>query len=285
MGDNGDNTSGPAPLGLRGPYAMPENLNLPDMPEFSPHTLTYLLVIVAVVGLALCLVGRKLARGLCMLAGLAGGGGAAYAIMAGGSREMLFIGVAIGAVAGLVAAWLLFRVCMGLALATVLGLAAPAIGLALQGNLPPLIPDSARALVRDVAETAEQAAKRDVDVEQTDPEDLVGRLRAIVDDEVEAAGGWWKGMGRGGRYTTIFAAAAGALVGMVIGLVAPEMTAAIISSFLGALLIVTSLCGVDVPRIEAFVPQTVTTRLTAIGLITAAGWALQWIVFRRKADK
>lgn len=267
---------------------MPENVNLPDLPEFSPETLTYLLAIVTAVGLALCLAGRRLARGICMLAGLTGGGGAAYAMMAGGDRQMLFIGVAVGAVAGLVAAWLLFRVWMGVAMATVLGLAAPAVGLALQGNLPPLIPESARQLVRDVTDAAEQATTGEVDVSELDPEQtsgLAGRLRSVVDDQIEAIAAWWRQTKGAGRYTTMFAAAAGALVGMVIGLVAPQMTAAIISSLLGAVLIVASVCGMDLPQIQAFVPQTATTRAIAVGLITTVGWALQWIVFRRKTDK
>ncbi len=268
---------------------MLEDIDLSSLVDLAPQAITALLAVTAAVGLVLCLVGRKLIRTVCAVAGLAGGGAVAYAMIPGDSgQQMLFIGIVIGAVVGLIVFWLLFRVWMGLLLAAILGLGAPMAGLVLHDNLPPIIPQSAGQFVHDLTEAAEQVAERDPEKSRSDvpsvPQ-LAGRVRQMGEEQIEAISTWWEQTSRGDRYTTMLSAGVGALVGLVIGLIAPQFTAALASSLLGAIMLVSAVCGMDIPLLQGVMPQTLPGRAAAVGLITIIGWALQWIVFRRKADK
>ena len=268
---------------------MPEDIDLSSLADFAPQAMTVLLALTAAVGLVLCLLGRKLLRTVCAVAGLVGGGAVAYAMVpADSSQQMLFIVIVGGAVVGLIVSWLVFRVWMGLILAVLLGLGAPVVGLAMHDNLPPIIPPSAGQVLHDLTEAADDVTKRDPDEEQPDLSSvskLTGQVRQMVDEEFEAIGTWWEQTSSADQYTTMLAAGVGALVGLIVGLIAPQFTAALASSMLGAALIVAGVCGMDLPQLEWIVPQALLGRMAAVGLITIVGWVLQWIVFRRKADK
>ena len=268
---------------------MLADIDLSSLVDFAPQAITALLAVAAAVGLVLCMVGRKLIRTVCAVAGLAGGGAVAYAMVpADSGQQMLFIGIITGAVVGLVVFWLLFRVWMGLMLAVILGLGAPMAGLVMHDNLPPVIPQSAGQFVHDLTEAAEQASERDPEKSGSDVpsvSELAGRVRQMGEEEIEAIRSWWEQTSSGDRYTTMLSAGVGALVGLVVGLIAPQFTAALASSLLGAIMLVSAVCGMDIPRLESVMPQTLPGLAAAVGLITIIGWALQWIVFRRKADK
>lgn len=259
-----------------------------------PELLTLLLGLVTVMGLVLCLLGRRLARSACTLASVAGGGATAYALARGSTgQELLFVWIIAGGIVGLVVGWFLFRVWMGLALGLVLGLAASTVTLALQDNLPPLVPESARNLWRDVTApiTQDQSPDQDkdtVDVKQLPQllgEPLRERLRPVLDDELEALDTWWTATSAGARSVLVVAVGAGVLIGLIVGLIGPHLTATVLSSLLGAVLIVGSVGGMDLPRIEAFLPHGPTAQIGAASLITVAGVLLQWTIFRRKTDK
>ena len=136
---------------------MLQNVDLSSVLDLGPQAVTFVLAVVAVVGLVLCLIGRKLARAMCMALGLAGGGAIAFAVMpGGGDQQVVFIAIIAGCALGTVLSWLLFRVWMGLAMALMLGLVTTSVALALQGNLPPLVPESGDKLIADVGAAAEQ---------------------------------------------------------------------------------------------------------------------------------
>ena len=278
---------------------MPANGDWSILLEQRPELLTVLLALIAALGLVLCLLGRRLTRSLCTLVGVAGGGGAAYALARGTvGQEMLFVWIIAGAVAGLLLGWFLFRAWMGVTLALMLSVAASTVALVVQDNLPPLVPESARNLWQEVAGPIAdgQAVDDDQDdveaelpqlrqVPQLLTEPLAERLQPVLVDEGKALVDWWRQSSATGRLILIIAAGVGGLIGLIVGLLGPQFTAALISSLMGAVLIVGGVGFMNISQIEAVLPPTALARIVAVSLITIAGTLLQWTVLRKKTDK
>ena len=291
---------------------MPSDTDWSTLLELRPELLTVALALITVLGLVLCLLGRRLLRSLCTLTGIAGGGGAAYALARGGAGDqMLFAWIILGAMAGLVIGWFLFRIWMGVTLALILAVAGSALALLLQDNLPPLVPDSARQLWQELRApaaadqpsddgegTAEdratgEAALRAVAEAELGLKELVQtlaaapreRLKPVVDDEAKALRTWWRTTSAGNRSIALAAASIGGLGGLIFGLMAPHVTATLVSSLLGAVLVVTSIGLSPLPQLAPVVPRSGMARLGAVSLITVGGVLVQWTIFRKKTDK
>ena len=230
-----------------------------------------------VVGLAVWLLGRKLARPMCAVSGvvLGGLGGLMLGEMLqeqGAFVIPLVIGAGIG---GGLLATLLFRVWMGLSGAVLLALVVPAAVLIWQGT--PL-DAAATQPAEDTEQTDDQAESQaekqreqarqqreaadadapsgeDADSEDTGPtaKDLIpaearrqlsekiGEAREVArtwyDQQKDRLGAWWDGLGGSGRMVLYVAAAVGAFVGLTLGLTVPYTAAAVQSALVGAILL------------------------------------------------
>ena len=227
-------------------------------------------------GLALLLLGRKMARPGCALTGLvlAGMGALAAAEQLGG-RNLMVVWIVAGSAIGCVAAWLLYRVWMGISCAILLALAAPAASVFWEGTtLPPVVAPATQS---------DEEAPAETDSGQSNPltrmiESQGQVIRTRWEDQLEPAG----------RRMISIAAAAGALVGLVGGLFMPNVAAAFQSALIGSLLILISSKGLVAnyaPQHTGFLPHQPRTALLLLGLITAIGIAIQWTLLRSKADK
>jgi hypothetical protein len=262
---------------------MPSESDWSNLLEMRPELQTLLLVLAGGMGLALCVLGRRLVRTLGTFCGIICGAAGAYALTRSvAGEQMLLIWVAVGAFGGLLLGWCLFRVWMGLALALVLTLAGLIGTVLLQGNLPPLAAET-RQLVNDLyAQPLPDDAKS---VEKLLAADHLARQRKVRDDQLKSLDAWWKLTDAKQRWIMFGAAAAGGLIGLVVGLGTPHFTAILISALCGAVMLVASVGLLNIPAISVLVRGSPTRFGTAVGLITAAGTLLQWTIFRRKTDR
>jgi hypothetical protein len=247
----------------------------------------------SVLGLILCMTGRKLARPLFALAGMSLGAAIAFILPKGTTDPtMSLVWIIAGGVVGVVLGFLLFRIWMGIGLALVLALAIPAVGLALHGQLPSLESVTDENLMMPFGrQTTAPRDNDDTDApsgaagEMLPVDEIIESMRRFVDSQDEAIGDWWDDLGAGGQYTVTFCAGAGALIGLFIGLIGPYFAASVIAALIGSSLVLSSLQQLNLPYLDSRLPSTPRAVLMTIGLITAACVIVQWTVFRRKADK
>ena len=302
------------------PFELPQ-LDMSSLVESPESVLAIALWFGAALGLTLWLAGRRLSRPVITIGGLLLAAVAAMAFT-GQWPPTPLQALAIGAsgLAGALVAFLLFRIWMGVTAAAVLGLAAPLAMLIWLGTgLPPGPWDAAdpedttappTAQVDPEDTTAPPTAQVDpedttapptaqVGPEEAPPGDepagesikslaLAAQVKSFVARQRAAAEAWWQDdVGSALQQTAMVIAAGGALLGLVAGLVFPRMTAAAQSAFVGALLLMG--CGCCLLRDVSWtggisLPGAPRPFLITLGLITAAGITLQWMIFRRRAD-
>ena len=242
-----------------------------------PELSLWLLVAGLVTGLMLWLLGRRLFRPMCALSGLLLGGISSFIIareMSATQTTQLAVSVA-GAVAGCVAAWLMFRLWMGLAGAIILAAAATLSLVVVDG-----IPLPAVSL-------------EDVRIERTEADgepddDDTGRPGITINAPVDTLGVWWDERAGGERTGLIFAGCIGAVVGVVAGLLWPYAAASWQTALIGAtLLFITGIRLAERVAGESAIPLPTAPagQLAIVGLITLVGVLLQWTIFRKPADK
>ncbi|MEE9211309.1 MAG: DUF4203 domain-containing protein [Phycisphaeraceae bacterium] len=235
------------------------------------------LIAAVLLGVGLWLMGMRLARPACAVSGLVLGGlvAAAVAQEAGNSQYVLFFLIAGAITCGLVA-WLLFRVWMGLSGALLLALVFSIAALAAQGSgLPP---------------------QANTDALMIDPAEIVGgeainqlwqNLKTVYEQQKTDMGVWWDGLGGSGRMSVIVVGIGGAVGGLLLGLILPYLAASFQSALVGAVLIVYGglpLIAANAPQMYSSLPTTTRLRLLTVGLITILGVAIQWTLFKHKAD-
>lgn len=218
--------------------------------------------LVAVAGVALWLLGRSLARPLGAVIGLLAGAVAAATVPIDRFGPLLII---LGSFLGCVVAWLLFRIWMGTVAAAV------AATLVFLGFL--LGPDVSAALATGGADSLGNLA------EAPSAEQVATDLKAAAQDR-------WEALRESQGVIAIGAAVAAGLVGLLLGLLAPYGAASVVCALGGTLMVAASLASwarmVGWSWPEAWDdPMHV---LAAVGLITAVGVALQWMIFRSRAD-
>lgn len=248
-----------------------------------PTTLTgvwqAVLFVVAGMGLAFWVLGRWMAPVCCAAGGLAIGAVVGAVVPQLLQWEgSLVIWVAGSALLGCVLAWLLFRLWMGMSVATILAVVTPMVALTLMGNTLPIQPG--RMLV-DLIQTSSATPPSDADQGQ----DMLTQYCAQQWQQTRAT---WENFTAGTRQVVILSAGAGGLAGMVIGLVGPFVSAAVGSAFLGAgaaWLCARALLAVHAPAAAGWIDTGPAGTLTVLGLITLVGVVIQWIISTDRTDK
>ncbi|MEX0777446.1 MAG: hypothetical protein WD042_17210 [Phycisphaeraceae bacterium] len=259
---------------------MPSAPDLNTMLDHVPTVGVWALIAMVVLGLALWLLGRKLARPGCAVAGLAVGMFVGLVVAdALDAHQSLPIYLVAGGIIGGVLAALLFRVWMGASLALFLALAAPAASLVLRGAPPPAAPTDIQQLMIDTTRPG---------TAQRSPQDLWLIIRSIYQQQTQHIANWWRELGSTGWTIVIVAATIGAAVGLLLGLLRPYAAASVQSALVGGALWLAGLRGlmaVYAPDQTAWAPTSPRAWLVVLGLITAAGVLLQWTLWRRRADQ
>lgn len=274
-------------------------------------------------GLVLLVLGSKLARPMCVFSGLVLGGvgglilGEALADQ-GGIVLAMVIGTAI---AGALLSGLLFRVWMAISGALIFGLAAS--GAALLWQAPPeAMSDAApQANVTTLSESDENGKttiheqigavtdqfRDNVTSAMTGDEEsgapatisfdetaqkvgaaILDALRGMSSYYLESLKAWWAEAGSGAKGGMMLIGLVAAVIGLLLGLIGPYKAASVQSAVAGSVLILFSsfsLLAQLMPEHLDWLPATPRRVLICLSLITAAGLALQWTIFKRKTDK
>ena len=269
--------------------------------DHAPGTGPWLFIVAALAGLALWLLGRKLARPMCSLTGILAGAAIALTLpmplaVGEGLPATLkqLVWVLLLALAGAVMAWLLFRVWMGLTCAVVLGVALPTAVLLWQGAPAKEAPEQGEDLFIDTGEAAPSAGSAPAPTVEDPPssagpsaswhDQLSGALRA----QGEAAREWWGQRQAGVRTKATVLVAIGLVAGLIFGIAAPSTAAGVQSALVGSALMLLAAVGLLHGQDAEQLPWPVRdppSFLAAAGLITSLGVVLQWTVFRRRADR
>ncbi len=226
------------------------------------------------VGLVLWLAGRRLARMCCAGCGLVLGGAVAWAACREvGAASQSLIWVALGSVAGFLFALLMFKVWMGVSCGVLLALTIPAVSLVWEGVDPP-----------PTQELFPQAAQQN---DLQDPDALIAYLAGMYDRQREVLSSWGGDLDPGRLRTLVFAAAAGALIGLMAGLAFPYPVAAFESALVGAGLMMLGVLGIfasQMPGASGWVADQPRVLIVVLGLITLMGVGIQWTISKPKTD-
>lgn len=268
-------------------------------------------------GVFLWLFGRRIIRPTVTMAGLAGGAILAGAIgrtMTDGNAVIVF--VIVGAIVGALATWMLFRIWMALLLAATLAAIAPWAVIAWEGVTPPPDPtadlkSTARDIIEDGVEQlnggADDEAEADGDLpsflprifgnpdeaEADEPPDEQPGLARRLNDAAQAGWNnlktWWHDdLSASARWLIVTAAAAMAISGLLIGLIFPNLGAAIVASLIGSGIVLSAvlrLGGKYLGDAADWLPGTPRGVLITVIAMTIAGALIQWTVLRPRADK
>ncbi|MEO0482580.1 MAG: hypothetical protein AAF138_03070 [Planctomycetota bacterium] len=234
---------------------------VPRLIEAWPIETIAIPAVVLVAGLALWLAGAKLIRPVFAVLGLALGAGAGYLIVPQFGWETIFgvssplIGLAAGGLIGLIGAFMLYRLAMGLSGGAALALvAALAAGAYLRANPTP---DPGGDLSSELAESrpAQELLfdgvpldNQFLDSDQINeigegirehldgkrPENAFEEARAVLDQFALWAKDLWNDLPTRDRFVLLTAAIGAFTIGLAFGLAAPKKAAAIVSAPFGA---------------------------------------------------
>ena len=241
-------------------------------------------IVAAVVGVVLCLVGGRLIKPSLGVTGLVVGGATGMTLGAqAGGTNMLIAAVAVCAIVGCVLAVWLFRVWVAVSLAVLLGLTVPAISLAWQVREPLPNAEAVETIrVDDMKVDLERVTKPDQGF------DLAATVRELTTYISEAAGEAWGKLTPAAQRTLLGLAAAGAAVGLVLGLLLPKLAACLISATTGGALLLAGAFPIVhrwAPDFQGWLPADSRDVALMLGLITALAALVQWTFWRRRADK
>ena len=268
----------------------------------------------ALAGVVLWLLGRRLIRPLFALVGLAGGAVVALWLLARYAPDIAPLGwVIAGAVVGaLVLGFLLWRIALALVATAVAVVLVPgAVILATPMDAPavwePIVEARDQALeamntpapdeggegeaegARDTADAEGSGGGRGAGNEAED--DLPSATEPLVEgwaNAAEAFNGWWDELPTSRKGWLVIAAVGGGLLALLVGLGLPQFTAALLTALSGSLLV---LPGID--RVIDFLPTSAAEAismpplLVALALLvsTIVGALVQWLLFRRPSEK
>jgi len=254
------------------------------------------------VGLVLWLLGRRLLRAGVVISGLILGGLAGLLLGESLADEGAYVLPMVigGGISGALLAWLLFRVWMALSGAVIVALVVPAIMIVWQGVPTPELPTTTDFRDRlqlqmegppSLGETFEIDQPQEEQASQgrimTFFNDIMAVLRQLYINEVEDIQNWWDQQPTTTRNTLMAAAGIGAIIGLLLGLLLPNISAAGQSSLAGALLIVFTgralLSHFATDQMQWL--YNARPLIITIGLITVLGVLLQCTWLSRKADK
>ncbi|MFA9478178.1 hypothetical protein ACERK3_07700 [Phycisphaerales bacterium AB-hyl4] len=283
------------------------------------------LLAVALVGLVLWLMGKRIARTACAVGGLVLGGVAGFVLGETMSDQgAIVLPLVIGAaLAGGLLAGLLFRVWVALCGAVLLALVAPAAVLVWQGTpAEPVAAETREVAVEDRPEEAQPrdlptsvtdavrrtldgerpfatrepdepaAAEAEADADEADVEQVLEAAVAVArqwyDNQLTLVRQWWSDLGPATQRTIYVTAAIGAGVGLLLGLLLPFVAASFESALVGSLLLLLAgreLTAMHAEGASAWFPQSPRMVIVWLGLITILGFAIQWTLFARRTDR
>ena len=165
----------------------------------------------------------------------------------------------------------------------------------------PPTPDRVSAAARDGVSDADRAAadRGGVDVDSdrdasgglglplVDRARLIEDVRGVYDQQADEVRLWWTEMPTAQKRVLQIGALIGAGCGVVLGLAAPLVAAAIQSALIGGVLVFTAARGLIfsfAPGLAGVLPAEWRGVLLTIGLITLLGLLIQWALRRREAD-
>jgi hypothetical protein len=115
-----------------------------------------------------------------------------------------------------------------------------------------------------------------------------GAMKDLYENQAGAVAEWWKELTPQTRRRLLYGSGGGALIGLLLGLLAPLTAAGIESAVAGAMLIFfpgRALLTHWMGEQAAWLPQSPRWTVLWLGLITLVGFWLQWIISRRSTDK
>lgn len=247
-------------------------------------------------GMVLWLLGARLMKIACRVSAMVLSGLAAF-VLAQQFASGIYIPVCMvaGAILGFVMSWMLFRLWMGLALASLAAGLVPAAMLVWQGApdapAPPQVTLTQPSDVTHAKITLEppRIALQPPKFADSSPEPTRSRaaLQEAYEDHAAAWKLWWQHRDAEERRQLSLASAGGALAGLILGLGAPNFVAAVQSSLSGTLLMLLGAHGLLVvyaPDEAQWLRSHPRATVLIVGLITVAGIFFQWTLSRRKAD-
>ncbi len=240
-----------------------------------------------IAGVALLVAGRRLLRiGIILAAAALGGAFAFYASPTVGipadPNLMLAIGLALGAIAGI----LLYRATISVTCMVLLA----AVGPLIAAGVMKISPDLTREQPTEISMPEGDLAANTLTVEESidaAAEEAWKRVRAFIGEVRESAGREWNKLD--GREKSVLAGSSmlGAALGLLLGAAFHKRTAAVMSAFLGAGLALPSsvwLTEAYAPAAAAHLPTNATVWLALWAGLSVAGAAVQWTGSRKTTD-
>jgi len=261
-----------------------------------------------VLGLIVWLLGRALAKPACVLSGLGLGaiGGAVLADAVAAQGITVLVVVVGAALAGAILSAMLFRLWVGVVGAVLLALLVPAGMLVWEGTPTPVAAatatqpsDEAQIDAPERAPSDERLAEPERESSENDPEpsespsasdvvaatqpsdaiDLAVRaLRGLYQQQAEAVADWWAQLDATTKERIGYGSAGGALIGLVLGLIAPFSAAALESAVAGAILMFfpgRALLAQWFPEQTGWLPQSPRMVVLSLVALTLLGFWLQ----------
>jgi len=200
-----------------------------------------------------------------------------------------------GAVAGGVALLLLYRVGMGIVFAIAVGIVAPLVlmlclHIALPGLAEP-IQTARTAIGENVQATTDliENSERELTQEQYDQlTPITVPLQQLNVDLTNAWKAWWEGMTTGNQWAIGATCGGGAVVAGALGMALPAFASVLTTALLGTLMMLGGIyrvAGLMGEGVLEKMPATAASVAILIGSLTVIGSLIQWMLFRKKADK
>lgn len=236
----------------------------------------FLPAVSGLVGALLWLAGRRLAGAMVAVIGLLLGiaAGSAVGYYAGAQGHTVLIWLIGGGVVGIVLAWLLFRLGMAAMLAGALVVVGPLL------------------LIGAMHQTPLDVSTLRWHWPESETASLQENLRLALTDLWSQAWGqlqaWWGQVGYGQASAMGVLALVGGMVGLIWGLIWPYGAAGLVTACIGGLLLLGAaftFVPAVAPAGSKWLPQNAWQVAAVVSLITLAGAMLQWMIWRRPADK
>ncbi len=250
-------------------------------------------VMIGVFGLILWAFGKsriKIALAIIsMLAGaIAAGVVVSHLTLSSQPALLIMVCIIIGALAGVVLGLFLARLWTAILLAFVAAILAPLCIAAWHEPSVPM-PDTAIAIEQTVNPLIEATINTDItgdgEIDQRSVRDVVIDMLKQTTDQWKQ---WWLDLGKTTRWATISVSTVAAIVGFIVGLTIPNLSAIAVSAIIGSFMILTAIGGLMRhigPEGAGSLFNSPRRTLIALVVTAAAGIMFQWIILRRSADK
>lgn len=283
-------------------YDLQFGNNLIQMPWWWPDAM---LIWLGLMGLILFLFGRRLVRPMFGVVGLVVGGlgGLTLARMMFPDTSIMPF-VIIGAILGAVIAFALYRLGMGFVLALIFGVTAVVALMIMQGQDGPPIDKPIAAAYHQILDTVATASKQNAEADAKaeaagDKDHTAIKLDAAalahsLEDPIEkglkdtgqAVADWWNAMSVSQRALLVTIGGGAWLLGFVLGVIFPPITAALVTAGIGSLMMIGGIGRLLAGYLSMdIMPETVRNLALMLVIMTIIGALIQWTIFKPRADK